>query len=223
MKTYLLVHSVFCVLVMNLNLAYGQTEELLINPSFEGEPSVGRAIDDYKLIDGWEDWDLFESQTPPDVHGRRTKYWNVQRQPQDGNCYVGLTTRANRTWECFGQKLRDPLKVGEQYVLTLYLCRDYRYASQVRDLNTAVDPKSEMVLFDSPTIVRIWGSNTVASLDELLDQSEPVTHEDWKQYTFNLQPSKNIRYIVIEAYYPANTKPGNGHVLIDNAALWKSE
>jgi len=199
-------------------LATGQIDVPLINPSFESAvPNVGNSAYGYFWLKGWKDWMLFGQNVPPDIHGANTHFCHVGTRPQNARAYIGLTTRSDSTWACIAQKLQIPLKRNVEYDLTLYTCRDSSYS--------APTPHSYVnVLYLNPTIIRIWGSEKEFSRGELLAISDPITHSEWRQYTFQLHPGKEYSFLVIEAYYSDEWKtPANGHVLIDNAKLVRYE
>lgn len=211
---------IILVVFFSINSGSGQTEIPLVNPSFEGEPRRSVALSNgFFLVDGWIDWVLFPAQNGPDIHGIdihgiASEFWNVLTVPYDGESFVGLVTREDETWECIGQKLPSPLRKLRSYDLVLYLCQDPHFASITK--SSHVEP----MLFNSPAVVRIWGSNGVGNLDELLTESHPIMHEEWRKYNLFLQPQDDYTYLVIEAFYPLDYHgPTNGHVLIDNAKL----
>ncbi|HLF65754.1 MAG TPA: hypothetical protein VI603_18480 [Saprospiraceae bacterium] len=200
------------------HIAMGQVEVPLVNGSFEGTPTMGTYPNGLKLtIAGWQNWSPFELKSPPDIHGAHTNYWNVQRFPFHGETYVGLVIREDETWECIAQSLQEPLEEGGHYSILMYTCRDSMYKSRLT-------PTGEILNFSNPAQIRIWGSEHVKEFGELLAESGTVEHTKWQKQTFDLFPSKTYKYIILQAYYPSEDELAmNGHVLIDNAKLWKYE
>jgi outer membrane protein OmpA-like peptidoglycan-associated protein len=66
-------------------------------------------------------------------------------------------------------------------------------------------------------VLRIYGGRSLCHAGELLAESEPVSANSWKQYTFKFEPVMDQRYITIQAFYKTPVLvPYNGHVLVDN-------
>lgn len=189
-------------------ISSAQVVMTLINPSFEGIALIGESSKRMKSpLEGWQVWCLFESKSTPDIHGHFTNFWNTGTQPFHGETFVGLVAREDSTWECLGQYLEEPLQAEGTYALSITVCQDPGFLG-----------------FMNPTVIRIWGTNEEYGFEELLATSEPVINPKWKEYTFDLLPSKSYQYLIIQAYYPADSiVPTSGHVLIDNARLVKYE
>ena len=192
-------------------------QELLQNPSFEGEPLMGGggfSVGD--LVDDWMDWNqfLFPQQSPPDVHAARSGYWGVITVPQDGQTFIGLVVRDSRTWEGIGQKLREPLQPGHRYLLSVYVCRDLRYESpSADDINTK---KS----FAAAAVLRISASAYRGRKEVFLWQSDPVQNDQWERLEVMLEPDQAFKYLVLSAYYdPARGSYYNGNLMLDHASL----
>jgi hypothetical protein len=217
-----MMKPLICLIFVSFPLQYviSQVEMPLMNPSFEGvaiRPSINGSS---FLLSGWEDWGsgLFPNHSPPDVHAEYSYVWQVLTLPQDGQTYVGLVTRDDGSWECIGQKLRNKLLAGQAYSLILYLCQDSSYSSPT------INSQGRLVKFNNPAVVRIWGGDYSSRFTDLLAESDPITHNDWRQYTLDLIPEQDLYFIAISVYFPNNaTEPTAGHVLIDNAKLIKYE
>jgi hypothetical protein len=200
--------------ILACTMVCGQREIPLINPSFEGIPHAGGSglLADLK---GWTDWAVtqFPRESPYDVHGAMTYYWQVTQAPQDGNTFIGLVVRPNDTWESIGQKLPSDLVAGRTYEFRYYACRDLQYNSR-----TAGSP--EPIDFSKAAIVRIWGAQRGGQNEELLAQSEAIENADWQEFSFTFVPNESYSYLIIEAFYSnGGLAPYAGHVLIDNAKL----
>ncbi len=182
----------------------------LENPSFEGVPSEG--IKDSKLLDGWYDCG-FPGESPPDVHPKQGPgAFQVTKQPSDGRTYLGLVVRDNDTWEMVSQRLSQPLVAGNVYSFSLDLCRSEVYMSQSRVTNKPMN-------YATPITFRVWGGKGYCSKDELLATSPMIKNSKWERFDFELSPSKDYRYIVLEAFYKVPTPfPYNGNLLVDNAS-----
>ncbi len=177
------------ILFFALILVSGLSAQIqLDNPSFEGE------LEDATLPNGWLDCN---AGTTPDI---LPGSWGVYNEPSDGESYMGLITRQDRTWESVGQRLSKPIKKGDCYSLSVDLAHSKTYTG-----------------YDQPVKLRIWGGQTRCNRGQLLWESEVIDHSDWETYEFFLQPKSTFNYIIIEAYFP-NDKPvpHKGNILIDN-------
>lgn len=173
----------------------------LYNPSFEGVPQAGKAPV------GWLDCG-FKRETPPDTQPDPT--FSVNHPPFRGKTYLGMVARDNNTWERVGQKLGQPLKVGQCYAVRFALARSENYYSVSRLTNQPAN-------FNQPLRLFIWGGNDECSPEELLAVSEPIEQTRWKEYGFLLRPEKmEYNYLFLEAQYGrSGDKPYNGNLLVD--------
>ncbi|MCC6726857.1 MAG: FAD:protein FMN transferase [Saprospiraceae bacterium] len=182
----------------------------LENPSFEGIPGEGQSS--VKLPEGWYDCG-FPGESPPDVHPKQGNgAFQVKKLPSDGKTYLGLVARDNDTWEMVSQKLSGAMEAGKVYKFHIDLCRSETYVSASRVSNQPVN-------YTTPLTFRIWGGNGYCDREELLATSPPVTDFNWKTHEFELVPSDEFKYIVLEAFYKTPTPyPYNGNLLMDNAS-----
>lgn len=192
-----------------------QIELPLINPSFEGTPTQGFNAEQIFQLPGWVDCYMNILSSPPDIHSAETRYFNVEHAPQDGNTFLGLVVRDNKTWECVMTKLKAPLYPDQSYRLDLYAGQSPKYYSR-----TSYPPYQKK--FTRPVIIRVWGGHGDSAEEQLLGQTEPVDHIEWRLYSFSFRPPEEFDHILIEAYYiPESKKPYAGHVLIDNLKLYQ--
>ena len=160
----------------------------LVNPSFEEIPQ------DATMPAGWHSC---KNGTTPDI---LPGFWGVTTEAFDGDTYMGLITRDNGTWESVEQRLSEPLKKGECYAFDVKLCYSKQYAG-----------------YNLPLKLRIWGSETKCSRDQLLAETDFVKHTYWKKYELNFHVKKNINYIIIEAHYADGVFiPYKGNILVDD-------
>lgn len=175
----------------------------LVNPSFEDVP---------KCCDTPRGWMSCgePGETAPDV---QPGYFEVNKEPNEGETYIGLVVRDNETWEAISQRLTMPLEKDKCYLMTMDLARSELYLSLSRTTTQEVN-------YTTPARLRIYGSNTLCGKRELLAQTPVIKHPRWIQYTFSLRPKKNTySYIVFEAYYQTPILfPYNGNILMDNAS-----
>jgi FAD:protein FMN transferase len=185
----------------------------LENPSFEGVPNVGGAIKGNGLPEGWFNCG-FQGESPPDVYpvpdGGPFKI--SVKNPSDGKTFIGLVTRDMDTWESFGQQLISPLLAGVVYRFSIDLCRSASYASPSRR-------SIEIVHYTTPVTLRIWGGNAQYNKKEILATSPVVGNVDWERFEFELKPTTDHDFIVLEAFYKTPAAfPYNGNLMLDNAS-----
>lgn len=186
----------------------------LDNPSFEDSPRQGA-----NGIKGWYDCGIlnFPEESPPDIHPK--DFWNNTKQASHGNTYLGIVVRDNDTYESVSQKLSKPLKAGQCYSFSIELSRSNKYLSGSKLEIENNGNTSQQFNYTTPTVIRIWGGTGYCNTKELLGESVPVKHSEWKTYPFKLSPSFNHKSITIEAYYKVPVLvPYNGHVLVDNCS-----
>ena len=197
----------------------GQKAEISINnPSFEDIPHKGTSN---TYVRGWYDCGLmqFPGETPPDIHplqefkdGQVAGMWEVVAQPSDGRTYLGMVVRDNDTWESVSQRLRTPLEEGKCYSFSIDLARSTRYVSGSR-----LTEKEENYV--KPSILRIWGGNSICGQAVELGQSVTVENMNWRTYEFEFRPDKTINYFTLQAAYTyPSLFPYNGHLLLDKAS-----
>ena len=202
-----IISAIFCLLLLSSN-AFSQDERPieLTNPSFEDLPRPQHPP--Y----GW--WDCgFASETPPDVHPvPGNPAFNVTKEAQQGNTYLGMVVRENDTWESVAQRLNRPLEADQCYAFSIYLARSKNYISSMKDRIGEIE-------FTEPIKLRIWGGTGFCNKRELLDESTLVTNTDWEEFHFKFSPKQRHTYIVFEAFFqtPAPVPP-NGNILLDNAS-----
>ena len=191
----------------------GQEVIVLENPSFEGVPGAGEAAGKLPLP-GWYDCG-FVRETAPDIHTSLEKgggFFNVQQKAFDGNTYLGLVVRDNDTWERVTQRLSVPMEAGVCYEFSISLSRSLTYESPGRTTG-------EMANYATPAKLRIWGGAGQCDRAEKLAESSLVINSRWLEYNFRFEPTKEHRYIILEAFYKTPTPfPYNGNILLDNAS-----
>lgn len=212
---YLLRFFTIIVLGMLSLSLMAQEDIALINGSFEGIPTQGKNLlpgIPTRVPSGWYDCGriYFPDESPPDIHPNN--FWKVRQQPKDGKTYLGMVVRDNETWESVSQRLSSPLKAGTCYSFTIDLCHSDQYWSGTRR-----DHREQN--YDTPTVLRIWAGSGYCNNDQLLAESIPIKHTDWKSYTFEIEPNATYRYITLEAFYKTPVlEPYIGHILLDNAS-----
>ena len=67
-----------------------------------------------------------------------------------------------------------------------------------------------------PLTYRIWGVKNKCETLELLYESSPINHVEWKKLDIEFTPKMDHDRILIEAFYDKMiTDPYNGNVLLD--------
>lgn len=196
-------YMLLCIAFFSLEGISGQDSIQLENPSFEDDsPSAN------KVPSGWINLGS-EDQTPPDI---QPGSFQVSMPPQDGNTYLGLVVREGNTWEGIGQKLMDVLEKDTSYTFSLWLARSNTYRS-------GTPLSREIVNLNAPTILKIWGYNTQTKKEELLAESQTVSHSKWIRYEFVLKPTlDDFDELDLMAYYASGAEKTNGNLLIDNCS-----
>lgn len=166
----------------------------LDNPSFEGQAQ------DATMPMGWQA--CKEGTTPDILPGP----WGVYTEPSDGETYMGLITREDGSWESIGQRLSAPLQANGCYNFSLDLAHSKTYTG-----------------YNKPVKLKIWGGQTSCAKEELLVETEFISHAEWKKYAFKLYAEKELHYLIFEAYYMDGVHfHYKGNILIDNCSVLKA-
>lgn len=182
---------------------FAQDTISLKNASFEWSSAIANSIPP-----GWEICSR-PNETPPDVHSKDTRHYKVKHAPKVGKNFIGLVVRSNFTYESIHQKLKKKLQQGKSYKMEMYAAMSDTFESH--DSQT-----TKLVSFTTPAIIRIWGVKNKCETLELLYESQPINHIEWKKLNIELRPEMNHDRILIEAFYDKMiTDPYNGNVLLD--------
>lgn len=194
---------VLCFSIPETALAQGEPI-LLTNPSFEDIPRASRQPR------GWHDCG-FPDESAPDT--QPSGEFSVSKAAFDGNTYLGMVVRDNDTYESVSQRLSKPMKKGQCYEFSIYLCRSELYISLSRQNNQQVN-------YVTPAKLRIYGGYGYCDADqELIGESGVIINNRWLEYKFKFEPRGNYNYITFRAYYNTPTLfPYNGNILLDNAS-----
>ena len=188
----------------------------LVNGGFEDRPRRGD-LRGNNAIKGWYDCGVLEypSESPPDIHqgvNRQESYWANEQPSAQGKTYLGMVVRESESFESLSQRLATPLMAGRCYSFSVFLSMSPSYISAL-----ANSPKEKN--FTEPIVFRVWGGNGFCSSQELLLESPPIGHKEWKEYNFKVEPSKEYRFVRFEAFWKTPVVfPYNGHILIDGAS-----
>lgn len=195
--------TLFCLLVLCTGDFFAQ-EISFANPSFEGIGGHGRQPRHWFNCGP-------ENESPPDTQPNIS--FQVTKKPFEGDTYLGMVTRDNGTWELVGTLLNAPLKQGQCYAFQIALAQSPTYYSVNRAKNVPAN-------FIAPVRFQVWGGDSECEQDELLAESEVISHNEWRIYTFTIQPQKkDYWHVVFNVYYPdTDVSPTNGNLILDAAS-----
>jgi hypothetical protein len=184
----------YLVVVLLITINGSVKSQQLVNPSFEGNPQVAKSP---------EGWMPYGENSSPDT---QPGAWRVTLPASHGYSYMSMVCRGKsgideNRYESSLQTLQNPLLAGETYHYSI-------------DLAYSKDFFADVISFDNPVNLRVWGMNEL-NQKELLWESGTVNNTDWKTYYFDAKPTMRTPYLVLEAYYTQNEKYC-GNVLIDN-------
>ena len=161
------------------------------NPSFEDD-----APTQSKSPKGWQS--ITPGSTPDILPGA----WGIQFAAQDGKTCVGLVSREDGSVEDISQGLPETLKSGTCYTFSIHLAHASKYVG-----------------FNHPLRLRIWGSASRGKKEVLLTSSKLIDHNEWRKYSFQFVPTRDIRFITLEAGYgPGISFTFKGNFLRDNVS-----
>jgi hypothetical protein len=179
------------LIFITIALLGAQTNEkiALKNPSFEDKPRASASPE------GWS------SKTPDSTPDILPGAWGIDFAAQEGRTCVGLVTRDDGTREDLGQALSEPLKAGTCYKFTIHLAHSPKYVG-----------------YNHPIRLRVWGGAS-GSKDLQLAASPLIDQAEWKKYEFQFSPTKEVRFIILEAYFaPGTSFFYKGNILLDNCS-----
>lgn len=159
----------------------------LNNPSFEDTPS------DATTPMGWFECEEF---TTPDI---LPGYWGVYNEASEGETFVGMITRDNGTYESIGQRTSKTMKQGICHTFRIDLAHSKSYSG-----------------FNEPIKLRIWVADEKCGTQQMVFESPFIEDIDWKNFKVEFIPEKDVRYILIEAFYKEGWFKRKGNILIDN-------
>ena len=188
------------------------------NPSFEYKDSKSAKfkkltndtllylqMGDLPLIEemGWTSCG-FEYTTPPDVQPGR---FGVTAKAAQGQSYISMVTRADKTWEGLSQKLPETLKKDSCYEFSISLMRAPNLVSA-----TAKSDKAQ--LFAAACRLSVFGGGK-SCRGKLLVETPPIRESKWLRYRLKFSPQEDINWIYFEAAYSGDV-PENGNIMLDD-------
>ena len=178
------------------------------NGSFEGKPKTAS-------IKKWQSCG-FDTHTPFDV---QPGMLGCTKMPYDGQTYIGMVTRSDKTFEWASQKLTQPLIKGQTYIMTLYATRSNTYKSirmeDALNLNLTKNQRFYEYNFNMPCNLIVSGTNDECTRELLLANPVLVQDTNWQKINFKFKPTKDYKYLQLWAtHYLKDSTEGN--ILLDN-------
>lgn len=141
-------------------------------------------------------WAVLRTGDTPDIQPGN---WEVVKKPFEGRSFVGLIIREDGSKEGVYQELKQSLKGGQCYYLSLALARDPVYAG-----------------FNLPIALRISGRNGLGGKIVELAMSPLITHTQWQVYTLEFTPRSDIDQFILQASPgPGISIAYRGNILVD--------
>ena len=198
----------YFILGCSIPLSIGQEKDTVfekvdfINASFE-------QLNSKKEILEWSSCNI-NQETPPVIQPGQ---FGCKLFAQQGRSYVGLVARDNGTYETIRQILTKPLKAGVCYRMSVFLAKSSTYESLSRSTGSAVN-------YVRPLKLTVWGTDAkmqdkCVQPDDWLTETLPIHNDQWRKYTFYIQPPKDV-YVLVFSVNHVVEKPYNGNLLIDN-------
>jgi hypothetical protein len=120
-----------------------------------------------------------------------------------------MVVRDNGTYESISTRMEFVLEANEVYSLSFYLSKAKTYRSRSRLTEEEAD-------FITPAIFRIFGGSGYCNERELLYESPPIDHKEWRLYNIKIKPKDNYKSITLSVYYDESLdQPYNGNILVD--------
>jgi gliding motility-associated-like protein len=172
------------------------------NPSFEGAPGINSTP---------ADWEAFDSQSTPDTEPLECDIFRAY----DGDTYLTLVTRGPRTTlpntsESVRTRLIQSLEENISYDISLFLAR--------RENVGFFTWEEGFVAYDSPVVLKIYGSTSPDQKESLLATSDIVSLNSWQEYNFSFLAEAPYSWIILQVDISGEV-PGNGNVAIDKISI----
>ncbi len=151
-----------------------------------------------------------DQNSPPDLHSSHSNYFEVRSAAMDGDQFVGMVVRSDRTVENISQQLPRAFQKGTMYEMAFSL-------AQAKKLMSASRTERKVINFKTPIILQIWGGFNYCENNQLLYESTEINHQDWQTYKAKFIVDDNYEVITFKVdYSDKDNFPCNGHLLLDN-------
>lgn len=210
-KAYLsILFWAFCL----LSQTRSQNQISVLNPSFEKY-----GVNTNNKLEGWNTC-LYAEYSAPDVHTDGSFKWSNITPAFGGGSYLGLVVRPDSTGENISQRLMSPLIKDRFYSFQIHLAKPERYLSRVR-LSGTTKVNEELtetsISFANAVKLQVWGFSDTCEPGELLFETDPVDHIDWKAYDINFQASNNFQHLAFIPVF-AKDRAYAGCILLDECS-----
>ncbi len=194
-----------CALIFTSPI-FAQKVISLSNPSFESDaPNINMTPPNWGSFSAEKD--RFPDLLPGD--------YEINAFPQDGKTFVGLCSRPYDQYEGIGQSLSQQLEKDSVYTFSIWLAHASKYIVPSFKKGKQRGTKT----CNGITTLRVLGVNSKSRLNEVLAETRPIEHDEWREYTLWLNP-RNIDcdQIVFSTGNSTVIDPYFGNLLIDNCA-----
>ncbi len=201
-RVIVLVYGLLCC----SRLLVGQDIIQIKNGSFESEVANINTVP--------KDWESFSSDKEgyPDLLPGE---YQINAVPKEGKLFVGLRTRRENIYEGMGQQLATPLRKDSTYQWNVWLAHASKYIVPT----VKKGKQNGKVTCNGITKLRVLGINSVTHEQELLAETDPVNHAEWRNYSLSLNPKRiECDQIILAAYYNLGNFIKQGNLLIDNCS-----
>jgi len=144
-------------------------------------------------------WYPCEPNTTPDI---LPGFWGVYLPAQSGETYVGLISRSDGSFESISTRTKEVLEANKCYKMSLHTAHSRTYAG-----------------FNKTLKLRIYAATNKCGKDQLIYESERLSHQTWQELEFEFRLDKECHYLLIEAFDKEQKRPYKGNILIDNISL----
>jgi len=173
--------------MISLHALFTYSQISIPNASFEDTPADATTP---------QSWYPCEEFTTPDI---LPGFWGVYKTADDGDTFVGLITRQDGSFESIATRTKETIKSGLCYKMNLSLAHSKTYAG-----------------FNKPLGLRIWTGKTKCDKSELIFESDPISHAEWRQYQIIFNIKHDSDYILIEVFNKNGSLNYKGNILIDH-------
>jgi len=210
-KKYVLIQILTICLSIHI---YSQNQINLANPSFEKY-----GVNTNQKLEGWNTC-LYGENAAPDVHTQGEFRWSNITPAFSGSSYLSLVVRPDSTGENISQRLMNPLIKNKYYSFQIQLAKPERYLNKVQMLgqDATSDELSEASLsFANAVKLQVWGFNNTCDPGELLFETEPIDHVDWRAYQINFLASNDFQHLAFIPVF-AKDRAYAGCVFLDDCS-----
>jgi len=191
-------------IMINVSTTNGQDRLNLFNSSFEKDVHQSS-----RTPWGWYPFPD-DKTSSPDIHSRYYTYFEVKHVPSDGDRFISMVTRPDRSTEGICQFLEHPILTENKYRLKMDLSFSETFESKMLRRDT-------LVSFNHPCVIEVWGFNRFQEKDTLLAVTPTIDHQDWKTYNLMIDAEMQINDLCLIASFPDGTiTPRPGNILLDN-------